>query len=79
MSQGKNKKLSKLRTLTIITSGSLEHMALDRIMPAFFSKNQRGPSCQIITLFFFLLVSILLPTHGRCARGSEQASWLAFV
>lgn len=46
-------------------TGLLERMALDRILPQYFLKqNKRGSSYRIILVFLFLTISVLLITKG---------------
>ncbi len=47
-------------------SGLMQRMALDRILPQYFLKqNNRGSAFRIIIAFFFLCLSILLVTDGE--------------
>jgi amino acid transporter len=47
-------------------SGLMKRVALDRILPQFFLKeNKRGSSYRISTIFFFLCISVLLVTQGE--------------
>ncbi len=49
-------------------NGLMKRMALDRILPQFFLKeNKRGSSYRIMITFFILCVSVLLVTEGELA------------
>jgi len=49
-------------------NGLMKRMALDRILPQFFLKeNQRGSSYRIMITFFILCISVLFVTNGELA------------
>ncbi len=57
-----------LLTSFIGVNGLMKRMALDRILPQFFLKeNKRGSSYRIMITFFILCVSVLLVTEGELA------------